>query len=485
MELSARLVHYWPHIIGVLTVVIALVTSAHAVLYKRDPRAAVLWIGVIWLVPLLGPILYAFLGVNRVRRKAAMLRGTTDRSSSATSVASGPPTADIVALQPRAAHLKPLAEAVGRIVSRPLAPGNKIELLVNGDAAYPAMLSAINAATRTVSLSTYIFDHDRSGSLFVEALSSAVKRGVQVRVLIDAAGSHYSVPSIVHTLHHARVSAARFLPTLLPWQMMKMNLRNHRKILVADGRIGFTGGINIREGNLLENKPRHPIQDLHFRVQGPVVAQLQEAFAADWAFTTKESLDGEDWFPPLEAKGSVTSRAIPDGPDEDFEKLRWTILSALACARNSVRIMTPYFLPDTAIISALNSAALRGVRVDIILPGKNNLVYCHWASRAQWWQVLKHGCRIRVTPPPFDHSKLMLVDGEWALVGSGNWDARSLRLNFEFNLECYDGEFADRLEQLVQSKLQNAREVTLEEVDSRALPVRLRDGVARLLIPYL
>ena len=179
------------------------------------------------------------------------------------------------------------------------------------------------------------------------------------------------------------------------------------------------------------------------------------------------------------------ARGVTDGPDENFEKLLWTLFGALSIARHSVRIMTPYFLPDPAVVSALNLAAMRGVQVDIILPSRINLPFVLWASRAMWPQVLRHGCRIWLTPPPFDHSKLMLVDGCSALLGSANWDSRSLRLNFEFNLECYDAELAQRLEQWVETKRRGAHGVTMEEVNGRSLPARLRDGIARLMTPYL
>ena len=176
---------------------------------------------------------------------------------------------------------------------------------------------------------------------------------------------------------------------------------------------------------------------------------------------------------------------MTDGPDENFEKLFWTLLGALSIARHSVRIVTPYFLPDPALVSALNLAAMRGVQVDILLPARSNLPFVLWASRAMWSQVLRHGCRIWLTPPPFDHSKLMLVDGCWVLLGSANWDPRSLRLNFEFNVECYDTELALRLERWVERKRGGAHAVTMAEVEARPLPARLRDGVARLLTPYL
>jgi cardiolipin synthase len=266
---------------------------------------------------------------------------------------------------------------------------------------------------------------------------------------------------------------------------MSINLRNHRKILVVDGQVGFTGGMNIRQGNLLKQSPHNPVQDLHFRVSGPVVAHLQEAFVNDWFFCTREPLEGTRWFPPLQACGGVVARGISDGPDEDFELFRWTVLGALACARKSVRILTPYFLPDPAMISALNLAVMRGVEVDIILPRKSNLPYVHWATFAMLWQVLERGCHVWLTPPPFDHSKLMLIDECWSLIGSANWDPRSLRLNFEFNVECYDASLAALLQQVVERKLEHASAITLEQVDRRPFPIKLRDGVFRLLSPLL
>ncbi len=306
-----------------------------------------------------------------------------------------------------------------------------------------------------------------------------------MRVLIDSAGARYSWPPITHKLRHIGVNTARFLPSLAPWRVATINLRNHRKSLVVDGKTAFTGGMNIRHGNVLADKPKGPVQDLHFRVGGPVVAQLQEAFANDWAFCTKEVLNGDIWFPQPGSCGNIIARVITDGPDGDFEKLRWTLLAALAEAQTSVQILTPYFLPDTTLISALNLAALRGVRVDIILPVKSNLPYVHWASRALWWQVLERGCRLWLTPPPFDHSKLMIVDGHWVLIGSANWDARSLRLNFELNVECYSRDLAHDLAAVIEKKLRGAREVTLAEVDERWLPAKLRDATARLFSPYL
>jgi cardiolipin synthase len=380
-----------------------------------------------------------------------------------------------------------LARVVGRVVAQPLTSGNQIQPFVNGDEAFPAMLAAIESAKPSISLATYIFDNDLSGEQFVEALDSAVARGVTVRVLIDAADARYSWPSIAHQLRNAHIPFATFLPSslLAPWRAATLNLRNHRKILVVDGQTGFTGGINLRHGNVLTDRPKHAVQDLHFRVTGPVVTRLQEAFANDWAFATGEVLADDLWFPELRECGNVIARVITDGPDADYDKLRWTLLAALAEAQTSVQILTPYFLPDNALIMALNLAALRGVEVDIFLPARNNLPVVHWASRALWWQVLERGCRIWLTPPPFDHSKLMIVDGHWVLLGSANWDARSLRLNFELNVECYGREFADEMAKVIKRKVHGAHQVTLSEADARSYPAKVRDAIARLFSPYL
>ena len=480
MEWHAALYRFWPHIAAGFDLLACLLASGHTLLQKRDIRAAIIWLGVIWTLPIIGPLLYLVLGVNRIRRKAVKLGvhstlnrpvpenlGETDESC--------------------AEHLRHIARVVSRVVKEPLTIGNNVEPLVNGDAAFPAMLSAIEAAKKTVTLCSYIFDNDPSGRQFVAALERAVKRGVEVRVLIDSAGARYSWPPITWALRHAKLRYARFLPSSLlqPWRVATINLRNHRKALILDGEVAFTGGMNIRHGNVLASKPKSPVQDLHFRITGPVVMQLQEAFANDWAFTTKEIIDGEQWFPAPSEKGEVIARVITDGPDADFENARWTLLAALAEAQVSLKILTPYFLPDMTLITAINLAALRGVQVDIVLPAENNLPFVHWASRSLWWQLLQRGCRIWLTPPPFDHGKLMIVDSHWVLLGSANWDARSLRLNFELNVECYSRNFSAAMGKIVNDKIAGAHEVTLAEVDARSLPGKLRDAVARLFSPYL
>jgi cardiolipin synthase len=460
------------------------VAMVHALLYKDEVRAAIAWVGLILLVPLLGSLLYYLIGINRIRRRAVDLRRETERTNRPHAPEGLSPSVLGPMLGP-SREVEELAHLVGRVTRRPLVFGNRVTPLRNGDEAYPAMLEAIARAERSITLLTYIFDVDRWGRKFVEALAAAGRRGVAVRVLVDGVGVTYSRPRAHRELRKCGIPVALFLPALSA-RLPSFNLRNHRKIMVVDGALGFTGGMNVREGFVLEEKPKHPGMDLHFQIEGPVVRHLQEVFAEDWEFTTREALWGEEWFPRIEARGGTVARGIADGPDDDLDILTFTLLGAIACATRSIRIVTPYFLPDMALVYALNTAALSGLDVDIVLPEKGNLPLVTWAMWGQLSQVLGHGCRLWLSPEiPFDHSKLMIVDDYWVLFGSTNWDPRSLRLNFEFNVECYDKDLAKELDALVQSRIDRSRRLTLEEVRSRKLPLRLRDGAARLLTPYL
>ena len=471
----------WAMLLGVVTLATSLVASGHAVLKKRDVRAALAWIGFIWIVPVLGAIAYAVFGVNRIRRRAIALNLPEVRPRPAEH--SGAPGAPI--LPPEGEHLRLLAHVGDAIVRRPLVAGNAAQLLPGGASAYPAMLAAIESAARSVTLCTYIFDSGGIGDAFAEALVRAHRRGVAVRVLVDAVGARYRWPPVHRALRREGVRTALFLERLAPAWLPFVNLRIHRKILVVDGKVGFTGGMNLRDDFMPSAARPVPYQDLQVRLEGPVVGQLQSIFAEDWYFTTGERLEGEAFFPPLSGSGTVLARGISDGPDEDFECLRWVLLGAIASARRSVQIVTPYFLPDAPLVTALNVAALRRVQVDLVLQEQGNLRIVQWAQTAQLWQVLERGCRVWLSPPPFDHTKLMVVDGHWTLVGSANWDARSLRLNFEANVECYDAAVAAEASDLVERRIALARRLLREELDGRPLSIQLRDGVARLLSPYL
>ena len=475
----------WPILAGFGGLFLLIVATGHVILNKRETSAAVGWIGVMWLAPFIGPFLYLLLGINRIHRRAGRLPGP----NLSLDLASSPHLCRMADLRqilpPDKTHLGDLAEMANNLLSRPLLAGNVFRPLQRGDEAYPAMLEAIEQATSSLTLTSYIFANDAAGRRFLAAIDRAHQRGVKVRILIDAVGARYSFPTILPRLRRLGIPYARFMPSLFPWQMPYLNLRSHRKIMVVDGLRGFTGGMNIAAGNVHANQPAHLINDIHFAVEGPIVNSLQNAFTEDWLFVTGEKLEGEPWFRPNPACGQVVARGITDGPDDNYDRLRMLMLGAISLARSSVRICTPYFLPDNTLISALNAAVLRGVQVDILIPDQNNLTIVDWASQSHLQDLVRYGCRIWRTAPPFDHSKMMIVDGYWSLIGSANWDPRSLNLNFEFNVECYSRALADQLITLFERKRTGARMVTIREVLDRPLLFRLRDGLARLFTPYL
>ncbi|HVS31181.1 MAG TPA: phospholipase D-like domain-containing protein [Thermoanaerobaculia bacterium] len=464
----------WPDLVLTVAVfgacAIAVTTALHAILYKRDVRAAIGWAGFIFVAPYVGPLIYLLFGVNRIRRSASSLRGpamTGDaRAGSRPSIAEE--------------HEQLVNHALlgDRVCGNRLVPGNRVETLDGGERAFAAMLAKIDAAARSVSILTYIFDYDRVGRRFVDALAAAKARGVTVRVLVDAVGSRGG-RSVAEALAGHGIGMTRFLPPGLPGGILSINLRNHRKLTIIDEEVAFTGGMNISE----DYGTGQPVHDVQFEIEGPLVTELHRTFAADWLFATGQRIEPAPQLVPLPA--GAAARAVADGPDESFERSRWLILGAIAMARRSIRIVTPYFLPDMSLITALNVAALRGVAVEILIPGTLDHRVVKWASNALLWQVLEKGCRVWFTPPPFDHSKLFTVDGIWTLFGSSNWDARSLRLNFELNVEVLGEELARGAGLLIDQRQRQGREITLAEMDSRRLPVRIRDGLARLFTPYL
>lgn len=463
---------------------LSLLATGHVLLHKRDPRAAFGWVVVCCVLPGLGPLGYWLIGINRIRTQArdwqAKLpgNGAAEASFCSWSLHQGQ---SIAFSEEGYAALVSLADGVTR---RPLLPGNRVVALHNGEQAFPAMLKAIADARESVYLASYIFDSDGTGQAFVEALTQAADRGLDVRVLLDGLGERYSFPVARRLFKGSTVAIGRFLPPSLSGRGLHFNLRNHRKLLIIDNGRGFTGGMNISDRHLASTSSHFQAIDVHFGIEGPAVGQMLEAFMEDWTFATGDVPLPISYPEPL-SDGTAFCRGISAGPNEDFEKLRWIILGAIGCASRRLRIMTPYFIPDRTLLAVLNAAALRGVEVDIVLPAKNNLPFVNWASRAYFSELLEHGCRIYYQRPPFVHSKLLLVDDQYALVGSANLDPRSLRLNFEFNLEVFDTALVASLTEHVDSVAADAREVTQEGLDSLPVISRLRDNFAKLFSPYL
>jgi cardiolipin synthase len=463
---DGRAVGLWIFHVG-----LAAAVTLHALLRKRDVPATIAWIGIAWLAPLFGPLLYYGFGINRVRRRARRLKGGA-RGGARRGEFGG------------STHpMDRLAVAVGAITGRETSPGEVVAILNCGDEAYPRMLEAIEGAKIGIRLATYIFRDDELGGRFIEALARAADRGVEIRVLIDGFGGGFLWSSAYHALRRRGVPAARFLHSLLPWKMPFLNMRLHKKSLLVDGEIAFIGGLNIGAENLIAANPKHPVRDVHFQVGGGLIRQIEQEFDDDWSFTTRQKPMRASRIADEEGNASAPARVIVSGPDQEVDKLVLVLLSAIQTARRAIRIITPYFLPDEQLLTALQLASARGVDVDIVVPAVNNQFLVAWALRPHIRPLLDSGVRVWRGPPPFDHSKLMTIDGRWSLIGSANWDMRSLRLNFEQCVEFYGTEIADRLSQIIDSR--RHQRITAEEIDGRSMPMKLRDAAARLAFPYI
>lgn len=447
----------------------------HILLYKRDPRAALGWIIVCFFIPFAGPASYFFFGINRVRSKAKNIK----RSFLSVDYESG-------GTRPKVTLTTDTGlKAIGaRITGRPTFAGNTVTTLHNGERAYSAMLDAINRAQHRVLLASYILNTDHTGLRFATALESAVERGVRVLVLVDGIGEMYSWPRASTVLAKRDITVARFLPPRLFPPSVYLNLRNHRKLLIVDQNSAYTGGMNISDDHIgSDEKPRN-ISDVHFALAGPIVGSLAEIFYRDWYFTTGDFFENDE-LSDNGNSGDADCRAIPDGPNDELDALALTIESMISSASELVEIMTPYFIPSRELISALQAAVLRGVRVRIVLPGKNNLPYMHWANRNMLSELLKWGIEAYYQPAPFCHSKLFCIDREYCLIGSANLDPRSLRLNYELGVEVFSSKFSSELRSHFDSVIALSAPITYDQLAHRSVRIRLRDSTAALFSPYL
>ena len=463
----------------------------HALLHKQEPQAAMGWIGICIFMPVAGALLYLLFGINRVRARAQELQG------SGSSLAGYRPVdhfelRQAIELTPASERLSTLSTIGASLTGLPLTADNRVGLLSTGEAAYDAMLEAIAAARDRVWLSTYIFDADAVGERFIDALARAQQRGADVRIIVDGLGQWYSFPPIRQWMAQSGLRFALFLPPRLFPPSFQINLRNHRKLLIVDQRCGFTGGMNISERHIAKAGQHEPkVRDTHFRLEGPVVVQMADVFLEDWHFCTgtrddagRNAARAERNQPDPQASGALC-RVVADGPNDEVDKLIVLITGAIADARRRVLIVSPYFLPPRELIGALQSAAMRGIEVTVLLPQRNNLPYVHWASRHVQARLLRWGIDIRYQPGGFVHSKLLLVDDDYLLIGSPNLDERSLRLNFELAVEIIDPVAVANAAQSLAGALDASAPVDSDELDERPPIIKVRDAACWLFSPYL
>ncbi len=457
-----------------LLYVLGVIGAIHALMTKREPRAALIWVIICVFFPFFGVLLYIMFGVNRVKM---VMREW--RSHGFCSLTACVEQEEKNRAEQRARHLdyQALMKTGFHLLHQPLQIGCQVDCLFDGAEAYPAMLEAIYQAESCVFLSTYIFGSTGVGAEFVAALAAAVKRKVEVKVLIDGVGSLYTWPSIYWALKKAHVPVHLFLFPLSSVRGLRyLNLRNHTKLLVVDGRVAFTGGMNIHGAD---------IHDLHFKLQGPIIGELQDVFLNLWYFATGWKQTSRLLFYDDAPKGPALARGMANGPYQDIPAIQVMLNTAINQAKTHIRIMTPYFIIGNILGLALISAVLRGVQVEIILPEKNNLSFVKGATEALLSPLLQLGVKAYYRGGSFAHNKIFIVDDVYVILGSSNLDTRSFALNFEFNVEIYDQGLAAKLIQHFDQVKKISQPLTAERLQKQNFGIKLRNAICKLFSPYL
>ena len=449
-----------------------LVLAGWIVLQKREPIATISWLLSLAFLPVVGLVIYHFLGPQRIVRQRRRRHLSRDRVGEArpSDLRTSEDCATVASLAQAATGFAPCSASDAR-------------LLVGGAATYEALVAAIAGARQHIHVEYYIFEPDQTGTRLRDALVARARAGVRVRVLLDAIGSARLGARFLAPLREAGAEFAWFHPVRLRfvWRP-RINLRNHRKIVVIDGAVGFTGGINVTDD---ENEAVNPraFHDLHLRLEGGIVRWLQLAFLEDWHYATGVALrDATLWPEPPE--GRLVAQALPAGPDSPWEPIHRVMVEAIHQANHRVWLVTPYFVPGEAARMALASAALRGLDVRVVLPARSDSLLVSAAARSYYDELLAAGVRVFEYQPRMLHSKALLVDDDTCFLGSANFDHRSFRLNFELSVMLHDPGLAGELEQEIRASLGHCREV---RTDAPAGPFwrRLGDACARLLSPLL
>ncbi len=469
----------WPGVAGLLAFIDLLAVSLTilwALSIKREPTSAIAWCLLIFFLPVAGIILFIVFGYQSIHRPLRRKRKHAQGYRSKRLPAAPEPVADF-------GGLAALAEKLG---AAPLSGGNRVTLYHDGTAAYDAIIEAVAQATHHIHMEFFITRGDESGRRFMTALAAKAKAGVEVRFLYDAVGSWRLRYSVLKLLTDAGGRAIPFLTLLNPLRRrLQINLRNHRKIVVIDGRVGFTGGLNIGDEYLGKVARFGEWRDSFLRVEGPAAAGLQRVFGEDWDFSASEEFDGPEYYPALPSAGGDAVQIAWSGPDQEPKAIREVYFAAIMRARTRVWIATPYFVPDAPLADALALAARSGRDVRIVVPFRPDKWIPLMASRFLWQTLLEAGVRIFQYTPGFIHAKLLTVDGEWASVGSPNFDNRSLHLNFEVTALLHSPRLAEEVEAALTRDMARSIELNTETFHNRPFIAKMAENAARLASPIL
>ena len=379
--------------------------------------------------------------------------------------------------QTPAVHDPQFRQAMSYVVGPPMVASNHVAALLNGEQIFPAMLASIRGAQKTVCLESYIFWSGRVGREFTDALIERARAGVRVHMLLDWLGSGGIESLYLDQLRQAGVEVEKYNP-LVWYRLGRLNHRDHRKLLIVDGRVGYTGGAGIADLWAGRGEAPEHWRDTQFRVEGPAVAQMQSVFLENWMKTTRRVLTGEEYFPELAPAGGMEAHLLSSTPREGVENMRLLYLLAFAGARHHIRLSAAYFVPGRQLIDALVDARRRGVEVEIIVPGQHfDHAFVRDASRSQWGKLLAAGVQFYEYEPAMYHCKVTIVDDVWVSVGSANFDSRSFRLNDEANLNVYSADFAREQIRIFEEDKQRSHPVTEAEWRGRSWWRRFREAI--------
>lgn len=477
---------FW-QIFSLVFLVTSIPVAVMIIMEKRSPYKTIAWILVLILVPLIGLAFYLFFGQEYRKQKLFSRRGV--KSLSKIRKLSTKQLREIghidLHLSPEVLEHKNIIRLLLNNSDSLLTTGNQLKILNNGNETFDAIFKAIKSAQHHIHLEYYIFENDKIGRQVLNLLKEKSSQGVEVRIIVDDVGSWSLKRKFFEDVRESGIEIYPFMEVRFPRLTSKVNFRNHRKILIVDGKIGFTGGINIAD-RYIEGKPKiGPWRDTHLQITGDAVAAMQVVFAADWFFVINENLGREKYFPPLTEKNGTPVQITASGPDSDWETMEQAYFSAILNAKEYVYITSPYLMPPQTILSALKTAALSGVDVRIIIPEKSDAVTSKWCSFSYVEQLLEAGIKMYFYQKGFIHSKTLMIDDIFSTVGTTNLDFRSLETNFEINAFIYEQKFTRSLLKQFMNDLKNSREIKLSEWKKRSWYFKLRESLAHIVSPML
>ena len=477
----------WPYIIDAIIVIIIAFPLIVILLENRNPIKTIAWIMVLILLPFFGIFLYLYFGRNLRKQKIFSKKELSDAESYRHLHKNfGVNIEDVQAIGSKKINSKIKIMKLLYENSRSyLTAKNNVTVLNNGEETFDSIIEALQNAVNHIHLEYYIIEDDEIGNRIKNILIEKAKQGVKIRIIYDDVGSWGLKHKFLNSLAEVGIELYSFMPVHTYRFANKINNRNHRKIIVIDGTIGFVGGINIADRYLRGRDGKGFWRDTHLKLEGDAVKSLQEIFLIDWYFMSSEMLNDECYFPKHSIDETHFIQINPSGPDSDWSSTMQTFFAAIATATDYIYISTPYFLPNESILTAIRTAALSGVEVKIILPEKNDSFLTTYSSRSYVQNLLDAGVEVYFYNKGFTHSKILIVDDVFATIGTANMDIRSFDQNFEVNALIYDEEISLQLKKSFKSDIRNSNQVILSIFANRSLKNKLKESFARLFSPLL